>query len=440
MKLSRYTYLFESEGEFYMYNSQTCFFSQIGEGLYEAIINHDYESIPVEILNDLISKKVIQEQDDSELFYLQEKVRFEAQCHMRSHMNIVIVPTTDCNFNCPYCFEGNKTSLYMTQEVQDKIVKYLSSDSQLKTIHITWFGGEPLMGIGIMESLYSKIKELEKEDKKIISQNIVTNGYLINRCVIDFINSAKVDSMQITIDGNEESHNRLRCLKSNGKPTFKIISDNIALLLKECSDLKIALRVNINRDNSNTFAETYRHFNSMNSERIGISPGFIREDSVDGVCPSHSTMDERSRMRFYKKMHEEGVNVSFMPTVADYRGCMMQVVNSFVVGPQGELYKCWNDVNCPERAVGHIDDDEILNKLTFFHMLASSHQFADEKCRDCHLFPVCNGGCGWYRVKNLMQGTQFPLCNIGRDRHVLEQLLLLSKERGKNKGIQVIAF
>jgi len=48
---------------------------------------------------------------------------------------------------------------------------------------------------------------------------MITNGYLLNEKNIDFIINNEIKFLQITIDGNEEIHNKRRYLK-NGNPTI----------------------------------------------------------------------------------------------------------------------------------------------------------------------------------------------------------------------------
>ena len=50
----------------------------------------------------------------------------------------------DCCFNCHYCFEKVKGGDTMSESVMDSIVKYVSVHKELKSLRVTWFGGEPL--------------------------------------------------------------------------------------------------------------------------------------------------------------------------------------------------------------------------------------------------------------------------------------------------------
>lgn len=434
-ELSKYSFLFKEDKKNLLYNSQSSFFAEIGEDLYETLYNRDFSSIPEGLFSELLEKKIIVDKKEQGLFYIREKVLFENSCHDQEYIPLVLVPTTDCNFNCPYCFEGEKSGKYMDDKIQDQIVEYLKKDEKLKFINITWFGGEPLMAFKILKSLYYKIKELEKEGKKITGQSIVTNGYLITDEVIKFINDTNVGTIQITIDGNKTTHDNLRCLKKGGIPTFDRILKNIKTLLAECPKLNVNVRVNVSRKNSNTFIDTYNELKELlTNNRIGIFPGFIREDTKDGYSHCYNSMDDESRMEFYQDLHNNGVDIQFIPQSVSTRGCMMQKTNSFIIGPSGELYKCWNDVNHIERAVGYINEDKIRNDLRFFNMLANSHQFSDQKCIECKLLPVCSGGCGWDRIKNIMDGGRYTICRLGKEESILKKMLMLSMQDKKGNN------
>ena len=48
----------------------------------------------------------------------------------------------------------------------------------------------------------------------------------------------------------------------------------------------------------------------------------------------------------------------------------------------------------------------------------------DDKCRNCKVFPICDGGCALHRYKNLFQGGNFELCTSFKDEKILRQALL----------------
>ncbi len=118
----------------------------------------------------------------------------------------------------------------------------------------------------------------------------------------------------------------------------------------------------------------------------------------------------------------------------------MHQLNSFIVGPRGEFYKCWNDVNDDNKIVGYINRKEIGNRKLFYHLLTETHPFADKRCKDCLQFPICSGGCGWYRSRNILDACKFNLCPIQKDLTILEDLLIQSLEKKNLKYKQQITI
>lgn len=73
------------------------------------------------------------------------------------------------------------------------------------------------------------------------------------------------------------------------------------------------------------------------------------------------------------------------------------ILNYFVVGPEGELYKCWNDIGDKDSIVGNVLDDKITNYDLLSRYLGGPTMSDDPKCVNCKLYPICNGGCAWSR-------------------------------------------
>ena len=67
---------------------------------------------------------------------------------MDSTLNLVIHTTTACNFRCKYCYMDFGVGA-MPHEVQEHIVQFIRHNLYNATsLHIVWFGGEPLLGLG----------------------------------------------------------------------------------------------------------------------------------------------------------------------------------------------------------------------------------------------------------------------------------------------------
>ena len=69
----------------------------------------------------------------------------------------------------------------MTKETEDEIVEYIKKiSSKLKSISITWYGGEPLLKQETIDRISTNIIKIADENGIKYFSNIVTNGYLID--------------------------------------------------------------------------------------------------------------------------------------------------------------------------------------------------------------------------------------------------------------------
>lgn len=424
MRLSIYTYLFTHSSNFYLYNSEKDIFAVISEKLYSLLYNRDFQSIDEETLNMLRSKKIIIENEEAYSYYNEMKMRYYSESYDKENLMLVVVPFSGCNFACPYCFEEKKVPLLMSEEVEDKVIDFITGHSHAKHLTLTWYGGEPLLGFHAIKSLYGKITK--NTNLKILKHTLITNGYLINREMLDFFRESKLRGMQITLDGNENSHNKTRCLKQSKQGTFERIVENIGLVLESLPDCRLSIRININRVNQNDFQEMY-HFlhNRFPSKKLYVYPGFIREETQDKSSLCYRSIDSNAIIPFYNRIKSQGVPMNFFPKKS-HKGCMINKLNAYIIGPKGELYKCWNDVNNPDRVIGYIDQKEFTNRTLFDRYMTEVSPFEDSQCKDCLLFPVCSGGCSWYRYKNIFEGAHFNVCSQFKDLRNLENALLNS--------------
>lgn len=84
-------------------------------------------------------------------------------------------------------------------------------------------------------------------------------------------------------------------------------------------------------------------------------------------------------------------------------------MNSWIVDPNGLLYKCWVDVGQKDRAVGDLYKG-VTNLSLFCKYIIGTDKFSDERCLECKLLPICNGGCSRYRFGDDYKTTdQCPL-------------------------------
>lgn len=422
LEKSIYTLIFKSNEKYYLYNSRSNFFSEISEPLFSALDCNDYSQLPQDVIDELREREIIVEKDCQYDFYYRELLNFNAKNNKRHTLDLVIAPTTACNFDCPYCFEPKKNTKTMTDEVIANLKEFVKTQEDIKDVSITWYGGEPLIAFPVIKKIYHTLSE--EGMPKIENQSIVTNGYAFNDDVIEFFKETGCSNVQITIDGVGDKHNKTRCLKGSTAPTFDTIVANIDKILAKLPDTTISIRVNIDRNNYRDFIEVDAYFKAKypDNKMLSVYPGIIRAETDDKcrLCDSCFTTSEINEL--HELLRKEGYGWNDFPR-RSIRGCMMQYIAGFLIGPEGEIYKCWNDVGIKEKIIGYIDKSKLTNSSLYIKYTAQSSPF-NEECKNCPVFPICDGGCSYYRYRNKFEGGHFDLCSPYKDVEQLKKALL----------------
>lgn len=412
MNWSKYNHIFKSEKHgSLLFNSLTSSFLGLTTEACSFIENNTQNPsvlVESEFGEILMNTKCLVESDEDELnaisyFSLLSKTN-------RNELNLTIAPTYHCNFSCVYCYEVDRPPIYMSEETQELLVQFIKSFTDVNNINITWYGGEPLMGDSVINKLTNDILGLGKT----INSFIVTNGYLLNQKNIELLKSNNILNAQITLDGLKYEHDLRRPL-TNGKGTFDTIISNIDNLFKEIPEFTINFRVNIDKKNYHKFIDIYNFLEKhYEGKKISISPGFVDEINV---CASVNScnFNRRDKVEFIKNTFiYHRVDLGIYPTL-ERDSCIAQVLNGYVIGADGNIFKCWNDIGIKEKAVSNLQDPRILNKKLYFRYLNSANNFYDKKCLNCKLLPMCNGGCQYLRIANEFDKANIDTCHLAKD-------------------------
>lgn len=401
---SKYNYLFEEAGRFFIYNSMSNSFSELDMETYallqQKIKGGDVDVDDEELRAILLKMKALTDSDMES--FLRLKYKFFARRFANSHLALTINPTLDCNFACPYCFEGKHPQIYMSEQIEDEIIKFVNKHEEAKGMSVTWFGGEPLLAFNRILSLTEKFLQ----SGLVYEAGMVTNGYLLTDRVVKHLDYLRIKSIQVTLDGLKGVHDGRRCLR-NGYPTFDRIVENIKRVHAACPDIKLNVRVNIDRTNDNDFLELYELFQKDEFNGIFLIPAFVDDKDHVNKC----VLNGKEQYAYINKLlREHGIVFDrFYPEPS--LECFVRNPNSVVIGPEGELYKCWNDVGKKDRVYGYLDG-RITNEPLLFRYLAASDPFDDQQCKECLLLPVCGGGCPYDRIKRDYEDNNINVCPL----------------------------
>lgn len=419
-------YFTAGDGEKLAFNSYTCALAAVDEK-YEMLLSKldelGRENVPEELRECYEMAKeghFIVQDDYDEMTELYTKRNF--QKYSIESLGLTIAPTLGCNFKCIYCYETSKPGI-MQPEVSDKIVEFVEKQSShLKSLNVTWYGGEPLLTKELLYSLSEKFIEICNQKKINYEAFIISNGSLLDDATIQKLIKYQVKGIQITVDGPPEIHDKRRVNKK-GETTFPIILENINKLLAT-NNIEVVLRINVDKTNDQQVEELIDILDKrLVSKNIRITFGQVTAytdacKSIEDSCYNNTEFAGKL-LEYYKILQKYGFDSynQFPYPEVKLNYCCAELMNSFVVDPDGYLYKCWNEVGNIKSAVGNIREDSF--DITGYKNggWLKRNPLNAAKCKDCTILPVCMGGCPYndvalkqenvcdlikYNVKNVM--------------------------------------
>ena len=440
MKKSRYTIFFESKKNgWLLFNSVSRAFLKVKDEEAEAVKailddpeGYDYSATPLLYIQLRSLGFLVEEGRDDDFFNVQ-KMRNLTSLYGDRTLSLTIAITRACNFDCSYCFEGNRTGKPMSPEVEDALIRFIKSYGSDR-LSIVWYGGEPLLAFDRILSIDRRIREMGKT----YSASMITNGYLMTKERAAKLKELNISYLQITLDGGEATHNSRRYLK-NGGPTYATILENIDNVMGSDFNGTLHIRVNVDRRNEKEFVDVYRYIakkypNDM-GRRITVYPGFVKgDDHPDCSCFFDAVQQGEFLTRMYNEYGIAPLNI--FPTRQSQQ-CVLTKHNAFVVGPDGELYKCWDDVGLKDKIVGDLGCQGNWNMPLIAEGMVACSYLDDPECKECFYFPICNGGCHRIRQKNLHNSVKHSPCTYFKGN--IETLLEACYESAKKRAAAIQA-
>lgn len=446
MKVSKYTFTFKTNDEYYLYNSLSNALIEIDKESFLTIdncLNNNNDIIADDFDTDLfheLKKQGFITENDIDDFLLYKSVIMR-QRNENSSMHLTIAPTMDCCFHCHYCFEKSKSPIYMSEGIMDSIVNYIMHKKGLENIRITWFGGEPLMAVPQMEMFYNKLKN--SFTGKIVS-NIITTGFHINENVIDVFHKLGITEIQITLDGQEKTHNKVKKTKGT-ENVYQKVMENIGLLVKKASDIRTTIRVNLTKQNADEYVGLVHEINSRfhGAKNLSVAPAFVlnRGSNRNHIESEDSYFfDHKSRNQFilelFNKYKLDSPYIRYPQKF--FTECAIRNESAISFDPEGYMYKCWENIGDKKIAIGRLNEKGELvdvNPFQINRQLYGADIFDDPVCVECKYLPICNGGCPIQRLENLFENKKNNCCTYFKNNLIdyLKIHILLNKNGYRNR-------
>lgn len=399
MKYSKYNIITKNDDlNYVLYNSVTKASIEITEDYKQKIENNIVDGFNEQELSILTKNGFIIEDDRDETKELQ--YMFNMTYFRQDQLNVAIVPTLKCNFNCPYCFEKVVQDQYENDKYFDVLKKYAKQNFHYhSSVQISLFGGEPLVKEKqVLDFLNFALEDSKKYDYKL-RVNITTNGSLLTESNVMEMLKCGLFAMQITLDGGSESHNKTRCFAS-GKPSFDLLIQKIKMVLKlteNCEDFTMIIRVNLNNNSDDDLNEILNCFTLEERKRLNFMVRVVYNTDK-------YKKDNSNNLDNLKPFYEVAVNsgAKILKNHFFYQPCEACANNRFFyLMPDLTMWKCINDLNFKKAMFGEILEDGSV-KINFENMVdwyKSANCFEDQNCLNCKKLPDCFGGCVLKKVK-----------------------------------------
>lgn len=399
MKFSKYNFLYPFDDEYYaLYNAFSNALGLIEQPKYKEALRFckGDGSLDEATIDTLKVGHFIIDDEVDELELL--RFRLLQSRFSSSSLSLTIAPTSDCNFACVYCFEKERISkVFMSDLVQERILNFVKSKIEgIRSLQVSWYGGEPLMAMPIIQSLTDALLAICAEHNVAYQATMVTNGYLLSRKIAGMFESLHITGIQITIDGSEEVHNKRRPL-INGKPTYRKIVDNL-IDCKETLTCSVALRINVDKTNASDADRVLAELRHHNLERR-VRPYVgqilnINGQYADGICYDSEEFSE-IELSFFDA-HDRILEAYPVP-----RGCFCcaDSASSFVINADGKMYRCWSDIGIEERSYYDLAADRPTENYGVIGSYLNYDATQDDECMHCKYIPLCMGGCPDRRLR-----------------------------------------
>jgi len=190
---------------------------------------------------------------------------------LHKHLSCELLLTTFCNLECVYCIARDLPESTMSIEIGRKAIDMFVNLAQGATsLEVTFTGGEPLLEFTTLKDLTLYAQQRANEVGANVCFVIKTNGTIMNRTIIDFIN-ANCIRLVISIDGTVEKHDKYR-KDHEGNGTHHIVSRNLKVVLQNA--IPCVASITVHPSLCKTAIDSVRYLHNLGVEQIDLGPAY----------------------------------------------------------------------------------------------------------------------------------------------------------------------
>ena len=230
-------------------------------------------------------------------------------CKMSSRLDkrafhLIVNPTLDCNLRCWYCYESHKKGTLISDDRIESIKKLIAckyKEDNFKDLFLSFFGGEPMIGASKVLFLIDSAKYFCEQNEINFHVSFTTNGTLLSEKVLEQLNGI-LTSLQITIDGSKEQHNKNRGSKLFD--SYEIIWKNIKKISQKTSNVLFIIRINYDENTFKNADSLIENIFKIEQSKVKISVQKIWQVDSGKINYDHV-------FNFIKQLSDAGYQTDF---------------------------------------------------------------------------------------------------------------------------------
>jgi len=279
-------------------------------------------------------------------------------------LTLTLMPTEKCNFRCTYCYEDFELGR-MPPQVVDGLKNLISTRApELRVLDLRWFGGEPMLGMPVIEEVCQHAQGLRRKFPHIqLVSSMTTNAYLLDRASLDHLLDLGVNYFQISLDGYGDDHDQTR-RRADGRGTFDQIWANLLAMRDLERKFGVMLRIHYTPANlpeiKKLIEAVNREFGQDDRFRVFFKAvtrlGGPNNHLIQATSQEWQARTKAALSRLLARRDEV-----IDPNADGAYVCYAAEPNSFVVRSNGQIARCTVAFNDPRNQVGWLRPDGSLD-------------------------------------------------------------------------------
>lgn len=328
--------------------------------------------------------------------------------YQQRRLMVTIIPTNACNFRCIYCYQPEKSSV-MSEVTVERILKWFERNLRYyDELNLGWFGGEPLLCSDTMFNLLGRIRELCKIYGVAMVSSITSNGYLLSIDLFQRLLSNGLLYYQITVDGDESTHNAQRPHKTNGD-SYSRVMQNLSNMAKLPQRRRFEVGIRINVSGHMRKENIYRFIDRLSEmfsgdKRFVIIWQWVRDWGGSRISQhdiNNLVQTSSACTNYIDYAKSKGLSVAeLVSTMTGTDTCEAYYRNGYVINFDGRVYKCAMCLEDEENnCIGFIDDKGIMKLEATKEMKWLAQDEITKECASCVYLPMCYTNRCHYSIK-----------------------------------------